>query len=76
MLQLILIVAFTDMYTRLPFGVQSASTIIIIISALQGLPKIVCYLDDIFVTGSTEKENQKNMEHVLLQLKQSGVKVC
>ena len=75
MLQLILIVAFTDTYTRLPFGVQSASTIIIIISVLQGLPKIVCYLDDIFVSGGTEEENQKNMEHVLLQLKQPSVKV-
>ena len=42
---------------------------------LQGLPKIVCYLDDILVSGSTEEENLKNMEHVLLRLKHFGGKV-
>ena len=42
---------------------------------LQGLPNVICYLDDILVCGSTVEENLKNVEQVFLRLRQYGVKV-
>ena len=42
-------------YTRLPFGVASTPAIFqkTMDTVLQGLPKVICYLDDILVTGGT-----------------------
>ena len=42
-------------------------------SILQGLPHVICYLDDILVNGVTEKEHLQNLEEVLHRLKESGV---
>ena len=42
-------------------------------SIVQGLPHVICYLDDILVTGVTEKEHLENLVEVLRQLKESGV---
>jgi len=55
-------------YARLLFGVASAPAIFqkVIDTILQGLPEVICYLDNILVSGSTKKENLKNVEHVLL----------
>jgi len=61
-------------YTRLPLGVAAIRISESNSTTLQGLPKVICYLDDILVSGSTEEENLKNAEHVLLRLKQYGVK--
>ena len=46
-------------YTRLPFGVSSAPAIFqcSMEAVLRGLPRILCYLDDIIITRSTEKEH-------------------
>ena len=43
-------------YTKLPFGVSSAPAIFqrAMDSILQGLPHVICYWDDILVTGVTE----------------------
>ena len=46
-------------YTRLPFGVFQK----VIDTILQGLPKVICYLDDIIVFGNTEEQNLNNVEH-------------
>ena len=35
---------------------------------LQGLPKILCYLDDNLLMGSTDEEHLDNLEMVLLRL--------
>ena len=53
-------------YTRLPFGVASAPSIFqrVMDTVLQGLQKVVCYLDYILITGSTEEEHLHNLEAV------------
>lgn len=63
-------------YTRLPFGVASAPAIFqkVMDTVLQGLPGVICYLDDILVSGTTEEENLKNVEQVLIRLQQYGIK--
>ena len=50
-------------YKRLPFGVASAPAIFqkVMDTVLQGLPRVICYLDDILVTGSTEEEHVQNL---------------
>ena len=42
---------------------------------LQGLSNVLCYLDDILITGATEQENICNLEEVLKQLQDHGIKV-
>ena len=46
-------------YTKLPFGVSSAPAIFqrAMDSILQGIPNVICYLDDILVTGRSEREH-------------------
>ena len=53
-------------YTRLPFGVASAPSIFqkVMDTVLQGLPKTICYLDDILVSGATKEEHLHNLEMV------------
>ena len=48
-----------DRYTRLPYGVASALSIFqkVMDTVLQGLPKTICYLDDILVSGATKDEH-------------------
>ena len=63
-------------YTRLPFGVASAPAIFqkTMDTVLQGLPKVICYLDDILITGSTDEEHLENVEKVLERLKKYGIR--
>ena len=42
---------------------------------LQGIPHILCYIDDILITGSTEEEHMRNLEEVLKRLQCHGVKL-
>ena len=57
-------------YTRLPFGVASAPSIFqrVMDTVLQRLQKVVCYLDDILITGSMDEEHLHNLEAVLKRL--------
>ena len=66
----------TDIATRLPFGVASAPAIFqkLMDTVLQGLSEVICYLEDILVSGTTEEENLKNVEQVLTRLQQYGIK--
>ena len=43
-------------YTRLPYEVASAPTIFqrVMDTILQGLPGVICYIDDILITGPTD----------------------
>ena len=40
---------------------------------LQGMPHVICYLDDILITGCTEAEHANNLEEVLSRLQAHGV---
>ena len=42
---------------------------------LQGLPRVICYLDDILVTGSTLQEHLQNLAVVLERLSQHGIRL-
>ena len=61
-------------YTRLPFGVTSAPAIFqkATDSILQG---IICYLDDILVTGRSNEEHIRNLRTVLQRLQEHGVRL-
>ena len=63
-------------YTRLPLRVASAPALFqqVMDTVLQGLPKVICYLDDILVTGSTEEEHLQNVDKVLQRLQQYGIR--
>ena len=64
-------------YTRLPFGVASAPALFqkAMDEILQGLPNVICYLDDILVTGASDQEHLKNLEKVLARLKKNGLRL-
>ena len=64
-------------YTRLPFGVASApalfqKTMDIILAGIEG---VICYIDDIMVTGKTEEEHLERLNQVLQRLQEHGIRV-
>ena len=54
-------------YNRLPFGVASAPALFqkLMDSVLQGIPHIICYLDNILVTGTSDSEHLQKLQLVL-----------
>lgn len=54
-------------HTRLPFGVASAPSVFqkTMDTILQGMEGVICYLDDILVSGKTEAEHLDNLHKVL-----------
>ena len=44
-------------------------------TVLQGIPKVVCYIDDILVTGKDEEDNQQNQSEVLSHLESHGFRL-
>ena len=64
-------------YTRLPFGVSSAPAIFqqTMDAILQDLPHVICFIDDILVTGESQAEHLKNLEEVFKRLQQYGVRI-
>ena len=56
----------------MPFGIASAPALFqkTIDSVLQGIKQVVCYIDDILVTGS---EHLRNLEQVCNRLKEHGI---
>ena len=57
-------------YTRLPFGVASAPGIfqLLMENVLQGIPKVVVYINDILVTGATDEEHIQTLLQVFERL--------
>ena len=64
-------------YTCLPFGVVSAPAIfqMVMDEILQGVEGTVFYIDDILVTGSTEREHLQRLVEVLRCLKDIGLRL-
>ena len=64
-------------YTRLPFGIASAPAIFqkAMDAILQGLDHVICYLDDILITGVSEEEHLRNLDTVLGRLREHGVRL-
>ena len=64
-------------YTRLPFGVAAAPAIFQrqMDALLQGIPKVVCYINDKLITGKNEEEHLQTLSTVLERLQSSGLRV-
>lgn len=64
-------------YNRLPYGVASAPSIFqcTMDMVLQGLEGVVCYLDDILITGKDTNEHLKNLDSVLKRLEEHGLRL-
>ena len=64
-------------YLRLPFGVSSAPLLFqkAMDAILQGLPRVICYLDDILITGATPEEHLMNLTEVLDRLSKHGMRL-
>ena len=64
-------------HRRLPFGLNISPNIWqrSMDHILQGLKGVVCYLDDILVTGSSRQEHVANLEAVLARLQQYGIRL-
>ncbi len=58
-------------YTHLPFGIASAPAIFqrLMETISQGIPGVLCYIDDILVTGKNEEEHLRSLNLVFLKLK-------
>ena len=63
-------------YHCLPFGVASAPSIFqkAMETILQGMEGIICYLDDILVSGKTKEEHLTNLGKVLQRLQEHGIR--
>ena len=60
----------------MPFGISSAPAIFqrTMDQILQGIPNVICYIDDILVTGYTEESHSSNLSEVLKRLEKHGLK--
>ncbi|XP_056323408.1 uncharacterized protein K02A2.6-like [Danio aesculapii] len=64
-------------YQRLPFGITSAPSLFqrVMDQILAGLPGVVCYLDDILVTGTDDESHLQHLDGTLKRLKEYGLRV-
>ena len=64
-------------YTRLTFGITSAPSLWqrAMAQVLSGLPGLVCYIDDILVTGHTRAEHANNLRAVLQRIREYGLRL-
>ena len=64
-------------YQRLPFGVSSAPGIFqrTMETLLQGIPRVLVYLDDILITGTSPEEHMANLKEVLTRLHEAGLRL-
>lgn len=62
---------------RLPFGIASAPAVFqrAMDAILQGIPHVICYLDDILITGRTPEEHIQHLEEVLRRLQKHGMRL-
>ena len=64
-------------YTRLPFGVASAPAMFqkLMDVVLQGIPGVICYIDDILVVGKDDESHMKSLEEVFKRLEKHGFRL-
>lgn len=64
-------------YTRLPFGVASATAIFqeIMEKIISGLAGVACYVDDLIVTGKNDLDHKQNLENLLQRLSKWGIRL-
>ena len=64
-------------FNRLPFGVASAPAIFqkLMDKVLQGLPGVLCYIDDILVSGEDEDTHFRLLEEVFARLERHGFRL-
>ena len=64
-------------YRRLPFGLSCAPAIFqkIIDQTVADIPGVVCYLDDLVVTGKTDREHISNLQKSLDRLRTAGFRL-
>lgn len=62
---------------RMPFGIKTAAAIFqkTMENILSGIPNVVCYQDDITVTGKNLTEHIETLKIVLKKLQSSGLKL-
>lgn len=65
------------MYNRVPYGVASAPGIFqkIMETILAGIPGVVCFLDDILITGENNEVHTERLYEVCSRLKANGLTV-
>ena len=63
--------------TRLPFGVASAPAIFqrMMDSVLQGIPGVICYIDDILVSGEDQATHLQSLDEVFTRLEKHGFRL-
>ena len=63
--------------TRLPFGVASAPAIFqrMMDTVLQGIPGVICYIDDILVSGKDEAAHLQSLDEVFTCLEKHGFRL-
>lgn len=64
-------------YTRLPFGVASAPALFqkMMDTVLQGIPGVICYIDDILITGNDAESHLQSLKEVLMRLEKHGFRL-
>lgn len=64
-------------FNRMPFGIPSAPGIFqrIMESLLQNIPHVVVYLDDVLITGRSDKEHLASLKDVLSRLQKAGLRL-
>ena len=64
-------------FTHLFFGVASAPAIFqkTMDQLLQGLPRVICYIDNILKTGETDEEHWRNVRAMLQKLQNNGIRI-
>ena len=64
-------------YKRLPFGVASAPSIFqkLMDTVLQGIPGVICYIDDILVSSTDEKSHLETLGEVFTRLQKHGFRL-
>ena len=62
-------------FTHIPYGVSSAPSIFqrVIDAMFHGIPNVLCYMDDILITGSSDEQHMDTFDIVLDKLSEAGI---